>query len=120
MFSLHHTATCRDTSSFPIANKESEWTCSRKTSAVLHVADVGDQICNCWLQGLPSGGPAFLTTVAFHGGIAAILVLYFIFWVRLTLIDTLLPLLLLSIFTFYFGFLALRRSAKVGTGLKQE
>jgi len=72
------------------------------------------------MQGLPSDGPAFLTTMAFHGGVAAILMLYFIFWVRLSLIDTLLPLLLLSIFTFYFGFLALKRLAKVERGLKQE
>lgn len=72
------------------------------------------------MQGIPTNGPAFLTTVVFHGGVAAILVLYFIFWVRLTLIDTLLPLFLLSLFTFYFGFLALRRLAKVEFGLKHE
>lgn len=58
--------------------------------------------------------------MAFHCGVAGILVLYFVFWVRLTLIDMLLPLLVLSVFTFYFGFLALKRLAKVEPNLKQE
>ena len=95
-------------------------TSARKVICSASHGNYSNQLCIYCSQGLPSEGPALLTTVAFHGGIAAILVLYFIFWVRLTLIDTLLPLLLLSIFTFYFGFLALRRSAKVEPGLKQE
>ena len=49
------------------------------------------------------------------------MLLYLIFWVQLTLIDTLLPLLLLSLFTYYFGFLTLSmRTAKVQVGLKKE
>ena len=49
------------------------------------------------------------------------MLLYLIFWVQLTLIDTLLPLLLLSLFTYYFGFLTLStRTAKVQPGLKKE
>ena len=49
------------------------------------------------------------------------MLLYLIFWVQLTLIDTLLPLLLLSLFTSYFGFLTLStRTAKVQPGLKKE
>ena len=52
---------------------------------------------------------------------AAIMLLYLIFWVQLTLIDTLLPLLLLSLFTYYFGFLTLStRTAKSQPGLKKE
>ena len=75
----------------------------------------------CNLQGIPSDGPALLTALAFHGGMAAIMLLYLIFWVQLTLIDTLLPLLLLSLFTYYFGFLTLStRTAKSQPGLKKE
>ena len=75
----------------------------------------------CNLQGLPPNGPALLTPLAFHGGVAAIMLLYLIFWVQMTLIDTLLPLLVLSLFTYYFGFLTLStRTAKLQAGLKKE
>jgi len=69
------------------------------------------------LQGFPSGSAATYA-MAFHGGLASILVLYTVFWLRLTLIDTLLPLLVLSIFTFWTGFKTLSHHARAG--LKKE
>ena len=50
--------------------------------------------------------------LAFHGGLAGILALYAVFWLRLTLIDTLLPLAGLSIFTFLAGYKALSWHAR--------
>lgn len=50
--------------------------------------------------------------MAFHGGLASILVLYTVFWLRLSLIDTLLPLAGLSLFTFWTGFKTLSHHAR--------
>ena len=59
------------------------------------------------LQGLPSGGK-LATAVGFHAGIAAILVLYLVFWIRLTLL-TMLPILAgLLLYTTVLGYHALR------------
>ena len=70
----------------------------------------------CWLQGFPIGGMASTATVAFHAGIASILGLYAVFWLRLTIIDTLLPLAGLSLFTFLAGFKALSHHARAEMG----
>lgn len=72
----------------------------------------------CVAQAWPSSGAGTLYSLAFHGGIGSILVLYTVFWLRLTLIETLLPLLVLSVFTFLSGYKALSHHAK--TDLKKE
>ena len=64
-------------------------------------------------QGFPTDSVASTATLAFHAGIASILVLYSVFWLWLTLIDTLLPLLCLSTFTFLAGFKALSHHARL-------
>ena len=63
-------------------------------------------------QGFPMSGAASTATIAFHAGVASILGLYAVFWLRLTLIDTLLPLAGLSIFTFLAGYKALSWHAR--------
>ncbi|CAL8470839.1 g10381 [Coccomyxa elongata] len=63
------------------------------------------------IKGFPSGTAATYA-LAFHGGLASILVLYTVFWLRLSLIDTFLPLAGLSLFTFWTGFKALSHHAR--------
>jgi hypothetical protein len=67
--------------------------------------------CAAW-QGFPTAGAASTATVAFHAGIASILGMYAVFWLRLTLIDTLLPLAGLGVFTFLAGYKALSWHAR--------
>ncbi len=62
-------------------------------------------------QGFPAGSAATYA-LAFHGGLASILVLYTVFWLRLSLIDTFLPLAGLALFTFWTGFKALSHLAR--------
>ena len=70
------------------------------------------------LQGFPKSGPAFVAAVAFHGGIASILGLYTLFWLRLNLMQTLPVLLVLGIFTIFAGYSALSQQADAR--LKQQ
>ena len=59
------------------------------------------------MQGMPSGG-RLITAAGFHAGVAAILVLYLVFWIRLTLL-TMLPVLAgLLLYTTVLGYHALR------------
>jgi oligosaccharyltransferase complex subunit delta (ribophorin II) len=64
------------------------------------------------VQAWPSDGAAALYSLAFHGGIGCILVLYTVFWLRLTLMETLLPLALLAVFTFLSGYKTLLHHVK--------
>ena len=57
-----------------------------------------------FLQGFPSSGPAALCAGGFHTGIAAILVLYALFWFRLNLLQTLPLLAGLGVFTSVVGY----------------
>ena len=43
--------------------------------------------CMPHVQGLPLSGPGVLWALGFHGGIAAILVLLLLFWLRLNLLQ---------------------------------
>jgi len=45
------------------------------------------------MQGLPTSGAHGLSALVFHGGLVGLVVLYGAFWVRLNLLQTLLPLL---------------------------
>lgn len=63
------------------------------------------------LKGFPRSGPALVAAVAFHGGIASILGLYTLFWLKLNLIQTLPILLVLGIFTTIAGYNALSQQA---------
>lgn len=70
------------------------------------------------LQGFPNDGSSFMSAVAFHGGIASILGLYTLFWLKLNLMQTLPILLVLGIFTTVAGYNALSRQAEAR--LKQQ
>ena len=70
------------------------------------------------LQGFPKTGPAFISAVAFHGGIASILGLYTLFWLRLNLMQTLPILSVLGVFTMGAGYSALSQQAD--SRLKQQ
>lgn len=68
------------------------------------------------LQGFP-GGAGFLAAAAFHLGLAAICGLYCLFWLRLTLLQTLPALIGLGVFTAGAGGSTLRRlAAEQGSG----
>lgn len=56
---------------------------------------------------MPSGG-RLLTAVGFHAGIVAILALYLLFWLRLTLLTMLPALAGLLLYTTVLGYHALR------------
>lgn len=64
------------------------------------------------LQGFPSSGSGFIAAMAFHGGIASILGLYTLFWLKLNLMQTLPILLVLGLFTTVAGYNALSRQAE--------
>ncbi|CAI5965946.1 unnamed protein product [Closterium sp. NIES-64] len=51
------------------------------------------------LKAFPSGGVPLLSALAFHGGIAALLLLYVAFWVQVNLFTTLKLILLLAVLT---------------------
>lgn len=65
---------------------------------------VGLQQLGVNLKGLPSGGLPLAAAVGFHGGIAMILGLYFLFWLKLNLFTTLKWLIVLGLFTLVPGF----------------
>ena len=70
------------------------------------------------VQGFPGGGPSLLAAVAFHGGLASVLGLYTLFWLKLNLIQTLPVLMLLGLWTAVAGYHALSRQAEAR--LKQQ
>lgn len=63
------------------------------------------------MQGFPRSGVAAAATAAFHGGVAAVLGLYALFWLRLRLTDTLPILAVLVLFTGAAGYQALTARA---------
>lgn len=65
---------------------------------------VGLQQLGVNLKHLPSGGLPLAASAGFHGGIAMILGLYFMFWVKLNLFTTLQILGFLGLFTLVPGF----------------
>ena len=68
-------------------------------------------------QGFPSG-PGALWAMLFHGGIASVLVLYWLFWTQLNLAQTLPPAVALGLATAAVGYKAL--SALADARLQQE
>lgn len=70
------------------------------------------------LQGFPKDGAGRVAAMAFHGGIASILGLYTLFWMKLNLMQTLPWLLVLGIFTTVAGYNALSQQAD--SRLKQQ
>ena len=74
-------------------------------------------------QGFPTTGQPAVAAWAFHGGMASILGLYAQFWLRLTLVTTLVLMLPLGTFTVVAGIFALRAQAAArlkASGLKKE
>jgi oligosaccharyltransferase complex subunit delta (ribophorin II) len=69
------------------------------------------------VQGFPSGG-GFLAAAGFHLGLLSILGLYMLFWLRLTMVQTLPMLALLSAVTAAFGSTTLKQAT--GRGSKLE
>jgi hypothetical protein len=57
----------------------------------------------CLLQAFPETGSARFYALGFHGGIAAILVLYLMFWLGLNLMQTFPVAMALEIVIFVFG-----------------
>ena len=70
------------------------------------------------VQGFPKQGSSRMAAFAFHGGIASILGLYTLFWLKLNLMQTLPILLGLGIFTTIAGYNALSQQAD--SRLKQQ
>ena len=64
------------------------------------------------VQGFPNSGTSLIASVAFHGGLASVLGLYTLFWLKLNLIQTLPVLLFLGLFTAVAGYNALSRQAE--------
>ncbi|CAI6002028.1 unnamed protein product [Closterium sp. NIES-65] len=60
---------------------------------------VGLAVLGVNLKAFPSGGVPLLSALAFHGGIAALLLLYVAFWVQVNLFTTLKLILLLAVLT---------------------
>ena len=56
------------------------------------------------LSRFPSSGVAFLDAALFHGGFGAVLVLYALYWLHLTLLQILPTLSALLLFSAVFGF----------------
>ena len=65
---------------------------------------LGFRVIGARLSRFPSSGVAFLDAAFFHGGIGAVLVLYALYWLRLTLLQTLPSLGALLLFSAVFGF----------------
>lgn len=63
------------------------------------------------VQGFPKDGSGRVAALAFHGGIASILSLYTLFWLKLNLMQTLPLLLVLGVFTTVAGYNALSQQA---------
>ena len=76
------------------------WASRCRCNGVLHAA-----------QGYPRSGLAAAATTAFHAGVAAVLGLYALFWLRLRLTDTLPVLAMLVIVTGAAGYMALTARA---------
>lgn len=72
------------------------------------------------VQLFPSAGTPQAAAVAFHAGIAAILVLYFVFWLKLGLFSTLRWLTIIGIATAVPGFLTLSHLADMSTKQKAQ
>ena len=70
------------------------------------------------VQGFPKEGSSRMAAFAFHGGIAGILGLYTLFWLKLNLMQTLPILFALGIFTTVAGYNALSQQAD--SRLKQQ
>ena len=71
--------------------------------APLALLFVGLKVVGARLSHFPSSGVAFLDAAIFHGGIGAILGLYALYWLRLTLLQTLPTLGALLLFSTVFG-----------------
>ena len=69
------------------------------------------------LQGFPTSGPGFLWAAGFHAGLAAVLLLYLLFWAKLNLLQTLPLLSVLALVTTAFGSKAL---ADAGAASRQK
>ena len=87
------------------------------SAALLFMAKESKALCVI-SQGFPKAGAGRLAAMAFHGGIASILGLYTLFWVKLDLMQTLPWLLVLGIFTTMAGYNALSQQAD--SRLKQQ
>ncbi|KAL3696369.1 hypothetical protein R1sor_010445 [Riccia sorocarpa] len=70
------------------------------------------------LKYLPTSGLPLLSALGFHGGIAAILILYSLFWLKLNLFTTLNILGFLGMFTCVTGYLALSHLAEQSSKVK--
>jgi len=72
------------------------------------------------LQAFPKTGSARLYALGFHGGIAAILVLYIIFWLGLNLMHTFPIAFILEVVIFVFGTKAAAAEGGAQKTTKQE
>ncbi|CAI7739575.1 unnamed protein product [Closterium sp. NIES-54] len=81
---------------------------------------VGLAVLGVNLKAFPSGGVPLLSALAFHGGIAALLLLYVAFWVQVNLFTTLKLILLLAVLTAIPGHQVLSYLADVAPKAKTE
>jgi len=65
---------------------------------------LGFRVVGARLSRFPSSGVAFLDAALFHGGFGAVLVLYALYWLHLTLLQILPTLSALLLFSAVFGF----------------
>ena len=67
------------------------------------------------LQGFPATGLSVAAAIAFHGGLAALLGLYALFWLQLNLLQTLPILAVIALFLVVSGFklLSLQADARL-------
>ncbi|BBN00575.1 dolichyl-diphosphooligosaccharide---protein glycosyltransferase subunit 2 (ribophorin II) [Marchantia polymorpha subsp. ruderalis] len=79
---------------------------------------VGLRYVGANIKNLPTSGLPLLSTLGFHGGIAAILTLYFFFWLKLNLFITLKVLGFLGVFTCVTGYLTLSHVAEESSKVK--
>ncbi|CAI5481245.1 unnamed protein product [Closterium sp. Yama58-4] len=81
---------------------------------------VGLAVLGVNLKAFPSAGVPLLSALAFHGGIAALLLLYVAFWVQVNLFTTLKLILLLAVLTAIPGHQVLSYLADVAPKAKTE
>ncbi|CAI5469693.1 unnamed protein product [Closterium sp. Yama58-4] len=81
---------------------------------------VGLAVLGVNLKAFPSGGVPLLSALAFHGGIAALLLLYVAFWVQVNLFTTLKLIILLAVLTAIPGHQVLSYLADVAPKAKTE